>query len=163
MFAFWASLGHIPIKYRIPIKEVSHLRPIYLGSWSENFWSTELEACYDCFWPSQSNTHTAARHRLHAYPRMVRHIIDLQSFLVTINLMIQWNFSSWKCMLDVADEVSKHKNDKNIVYYCRHLNGHARHYRQTIMLSTFADAGWNSGTCMRQIRFTYDSIFTSFL
>jgi hypothetical protein len=66
-------------------------------------------------------------------------------------------------MLDVADEVSKHKNDKNIVYYCRHLNGHARHYCQTIMLSTFADAGWNSGTCMRQIGFTYDSIFTSFL
>lgn len=92
----------------------SHLRPIYLGSWSEKFWSTELEACYDCFWPSQSNTHTAARHRLHAYPRMVRHINDMQSFaFVTINLTIWWNFSSWKCMLDVADEVSKHKFDKD--------------------------------------------------
>lgn len=136
----------------------SHLRPIYLGSWSEKFWSTELEACYDCFWPSQSNTHTAARHRLHAYPRMVRHINDMQSFaFVTINLTIRWNFSSWKCMLDVADEVSKHKIDKDVVYYGRHLNGHSRHYRQTIMLSTFADAGWNSGTCMHQIRFTYDS------
>lgn len=74
--------------------------------------------------------------------------------------MIQWKILSWKCTLDVSDEVSQHKIDKDIVYFGRHLNGHSRHYRQTIMLSTFADAGWNSGTCLHWIRF--EIVFANF-
>lgn len=156
MISLLSSPDHIPIKYWIPIKEVTHLPWVLIwelliyrtGSMLWLFLTISIE------YPHSSTAQTSC---------VSENGKTCRVFTVTINLMIRWNFSSWKCMLDVADEVSKHKNDKNIVYHCRHLNGHSRHYRQTIMLSTFADAGWNSETCMREIRFTYDSIFTSFL